>query len=110
MKAAEHLWFRFCSLPKIWEIFLNKAEYVATISKYDRSMLEELQQVRANVEKKQKDLEEQQSKLSGLQETLTSKRDELNSKDFIHFRRTGKLSGTVGSCQSCRGSIKACTE
>ena len=60
--------------------FLNKAEYVATISKYDRSMLEELQQVRANVEKKQKDLEEQQSKLSGLQETLTSKRDELNSK------------------------------
>lgn len=60
--------------------FLNKAEYVATISKYDRSMLEELQQVRANVEKKQESLEQQQSKLSGLQETLTSKRDELNSK------------------------------
>lgn len=60
--------------------FLNKAEYVATISQYDRQMLEELQQVRTNVEKKQKDLEQQQSKLSGLQETLTSKRDELNSK------------------------------
>ncbi len=86
--------------------FLNKAEYVATISKYDRSMLEELQQVRANVEKKQKDLEEQQSKLSGLQETLTSKRDELNSKIFIHFRRTGKLSGTVGSCQSSEEALK----
>ena len=60
--------------------FLNKAEYVATISQYDRKMLEELQQVRSNVEKKQNDLEQQQSKLSGLQETLTSKRDELNSK------------------------------
>lgn len=60
--------------------FLNKAEYVATISQYDRKMLEELQQVRSNVEKKQYDLEQQQSKLSGLQETLTSKRDELNSK------------------------------
>lgn len=60
--------------------FLNKAEYVATISQYDRQMLEELQQVRTNVEKKQKDLEQQQSKLSGLQETLTSKRDELSSK------------------------------
>ena len=59
---------------------LNKAEYVATISQYDRKMLEELQQVRSNVEKKQNDLEQQQSKLSGLQETLTSKRDELNSK------------------------------
>ena len=58
--------------------FLNKAEYVATISQYDRKMLEELQQVRSNVEQKQNDLE--QSKLSGLQETLTSKRDELNSK------------------------------
>ena len=60
--------------------FLNKAEYVATISQYDRKMLEELQQVRSNVEKKQYDLEQQQSKLSGLLETLTSKRDELNSK------------------------------
>ena len=60
--------------------FLNKAEYVATISQYDRKMLEELQQVRSNVEKKQNDLEQQQSKLSGLQETLTSKRDELDSK------------------------------
>ena len=60
--------------------FLNKAEYVATISQYDRKMLEELQQVRSNVEKKQNDLEQQQSKLSGLQKTLTSKRDELNSK------------------------------
>ena len=47
--------------------------------KYDRSMLEELQQVRANVEKKQKDLEEQQSKLSGLQETLTS----IASADYV---------------------------
>ena len=56
------------------------AEYVATISQYDRKMLEELQQVRSNVEQKQNDLEQQQSKLSGLQETLTSKRDELNSK------------------------------
>lgn len=60
--------------------FLNKAEYVATISQYDRKMLEELQQVRSNVEQKQNDLEQQQSKLSGLQETLTSKRNELNSK------------------------------
>ena len=45
--------------------FLNKAEYVATISKYDRSMLEELQQVRANVEKKQKDLLAVQQAIKG---------------------------------------------
>ena len=60
--------------------FLNKAEYVATISDYDRSMLNQLQDVRKSVEKKQEELEEQQSKLSSLQKTLTSKREELNSK------------------------------
>lgn len=60
--------------------FLNKAEYVATISDYDRSMLNQLQEVRASVEKKQEELQQQQSKLSGLQKTLTSKREELNSK------------------------------
>lgn len=60
--------------------FLNKAEYVATISDYDRSMLNQLQDVRKSVEKKQEELEEQQSKLSGLQKTLTSKREKLNSK------------------------------
>ena len=60
--------------------FLNKAEYVATISDYDRSMLNQLQDVRKSVEKKQEELEEQQSKLSGLQKTLRSKREELNSK------------------------------
>lgn len=60
--------------------FLNKAEYVATISDYDRSMLNQLQDVRKSVEKKQEELEAQQSKLSSLQKTLTSKREELNSK------------------------------
>lgn len=83
--------------------FLNKAEYVATISKYDRSMLEELQQVRANVEKKQKDLEEQQSKLSGLQETLTSKRDELNSK-------ISSTSGELANYQAQLDRAKAAEE
>ena len=76
--------------------FLNKAEYVAT-------MLEELQQVRANVEKKQKDLEEQQSKLSGLQETLTSKRDELNSK-------ISSTSGELANYQAQLDRAKAAEE
>lgn len=83
--------------------FLNKAEYVATISKYDRSMLEELQQVRANVEKKQESLEQQQSKLSGLQETLTSKRDELNSK-------ISSTSGELANYQAQLDRAKAAEE
>ncbi len=103
MKAAAHLWFRFFLLPKVWEIFLNKAEYVATISQYDRKMLEELQQVRSNVEQKQNDLEQQQSKLSGLQETLTSKRDELNSK-------ISSTSGELANYQAQLDRAKAAEE
>jgi len=40
--------------------FLNKAEYVSTISDYDRDMLKDLTNVRINVENKQKELETQQ--------------------------------------------------
>ena len=83
--------------------FLNKAEYVASISQYDRQMLEELQQVRTNVEQKQKDLEQQQSKLSDLQETLSSKRDELSSK-------ISSTSGELANYQAQLDRAKAAEE
>ena len=60
--------------------FLNKAEYVTSISEYDRSMLDELKEVRKNVEKKQKELEEKQKELSELEASLSAKQEELNSK------------------------------
>ena len=60
--------------------FLNKAEYVTTISTYDRAMLEELSNVRVSVEDKQKELENKQAELSVMHSDLTAKRDALNSK------------------------------
>lgn len=60
--------------------FLNKAEYVTSISEYDRSMLEELKEVRKNVEEKQKDLEEKQKELASLESDLSAKQEELNSR------------------------------
>lgn len=60
--------------------FLNKAEYVTTISEYDRSMLEELKEARINVENKQKELTEQQDELTKLEAELTEKQDELTSR------------------------------
>ena len=60
--------------------FLNKAEYVTTISEYDRDMLAELKEVCAGVEKKQNDLKNKQDELGVLQVELTNKRDALTSK------------------------------
>ena len=60
--------------------FLNKAEYVTTISDYDRDMLTEFQQIRADVEQKQQDLEDKQQDLESLQADLTSQQDTINAK------------------------------
>lgn len=60
--------------------FLNKAEYVTTISEYDRSMLEELQNVRISVEEKQTDLKAKQDELTSMQSDLTAKEKALTSK------------------------------
>lgn len=60
--------------------FLNKAEYVSTISDYDRDMLKDFTNIRENVEDKKISLEKQQEELSSLQDTLTNKKAELKSK------------------------------
>jgi len=60
--------------------FLNKAEYVSTISDYDRDMLKDLTNIRVNVEDKQAALEAQQEELSSLQDTLTTKKTELKNR------------------------------
>ena len=60
--------------------FLNKAEYVSTISDYDRDMLKEFQQVRLDVEAKQKNLEDKQKELKTLQDNLSSQQETINSK------------------------------
>lgn len=60
--------------------FLNKAEYVATISEYDRDMLDNLRAVRNDVEEKQASLENKQKEIASLTEELKEKQDTLTSK------------------------------
>lgn len=60
--------------------FLNKAEYITTISEYDRKMLDKLHKVCADVEKKQESLEKKQKKLSSLAEDLEEEKNALTSK------------------------------
>lgn len=60
--------------------FLNKAEYVSTISEYDRDMLDELHEICSVVEEKQNALTEKQDELSSMQEELTQKKEALTSR------------------------------
>jgi len=60
--------------------FLNKAEYVSTISEYDRDMLKELNEVCSSVEKKQEKLEAKQEELAAMQADLNAKKEALTSK------------------------------
>ena len=60
--------------------FLNKAEYVTVISDYDREMLNEFQEVRLEVEKKEQTLKDKQKDLTALQKNLSSQQETINSK------------------------------
>lgn len=60
--------------------FLNKADFIQTISSYDRDMLQELQAARQEVENEQTTLKEQQASLQTLQKDLVAQQDELKAK------------------------------
>lgn len=60
--------------------FLNKAEYVTTISDYDRNMLKDFQTVTFDIKTKQESLVAQQEELAELQETLSQKEKALKDK------------------------------
>lgn len=60
--------------------FLNNAEYVTTISDYDRNMLKDYQTATFDIETKQESLIAQQEELAELQKTLNAKEDALKEK------------------------------
>lgn len=60
--------------------FLNNAEYVSTISDYDRNMLKDFQTVTFDIKTKQEGLLAQQEELAALQKTLNEKEEALRKK------------------------------
>ena len=57
--------------------FLNNAEYITTISKYDRKMLDEFQDTVKQVEEQEEKLQEEQAELQELQNQLIAKHSEV---------------------------------
>ena len=59
--------------------FLNNAEYISTISSYDREQLVAYQQIRKKVQEQQAALEEEYAKLEDLQNDLIAKQTNVES-------------------------------
>ena len=66
-----------CSSKSIGE-FLNNAEYISTISGYDRNMLVEFQKIVSDVENQEAELKKEYSELQTMQDDLIAKQDDVN--------------------------------
>lgn len=67
-----------CDSKSIGE-FLNNAEYINTISTYDRNMLVEFQDVVQKVEKQEEKLQSEYKELSSMQEDIVQKQESLTA-------------------------------
>lgn len=67
-----------CESKSIGE-FLNTAEYITTISEYDREMLVEFQEVVKKVEEQEAALKEEYAQLETMQNDLISKQEEVDA-------------------------------
>ena len=66
-----------CSSRTISE-FLNNAEYISTISGYDRNMLVEFQKIVTDVENQETELKKEYEELQTMQDDLITKQDDVN--------------------------------
>lgn len=84
--------------------FLNKAEYISTISDYDREMLSKFQDARKEVEEKESGLKKQQQKLASMQSSLNEQKDSLRNKIS---KTSGKLSKYNAKLKKARAAEEA---
>lgn len=86
--------------------FLNNAEYISTISSYDREQLVAYQQIRKKVQEQQAALEEEYAKLEDLQNDLIAKQTNVESlkasKESEIQVSAESWSRRIKSLQNCR--------
>lgn len=90
--------------------FLNKAEFVTSISDYDRSMLNELIATKEKIAQKEKELEEEQNSLITLKENLDTKEAELTSKISSTSSELSTYSSQLERAKAAAAAAKAALE
>ena len=95
-----------CESKSIGE-FLNNAEYISTISQYDRDMLVEFQQIVKAVEEQEKTLKEEYAELESMQNSLIAKQEELNELLESKAEELEKISADLGATKEKLEQLKA---
>lgn len=87
--------------------FLNKADFVTSISEYDREMLDQLHNVQEQVAQKEADLQAEQASLTNLKNDLDNKEQTLTNKISS---TSGELSQYSAQLERARAAAAAAQE
>lgn len=94
-----------CESKSIGE-FLNNAEYITTISQYDRNMLTEFQQIVEAVARQEEMLKTEYAELETLQDSLIAKQEELNQLVKGKEEELKQISADLGATQERLAQLK----
>ena len=95
-----------CSSKSIGE-FLNNAEYISTISGYDRNMLVEFQKVVTDVENQEAELKKEYKQLQTMQDDLIAKQDNVNQLLTSKQSEIQKLDSELGDTKDKLAQLEA---
>lgn len=87
--------------------FLNNAEYITTISEYDRNMLVEFQEIVAQVEEQEAVLQQEYDELEVMQDDLIAKQDNLTELLADKDDEIEKISDDLEDAQEKLESLQA---
>lgn len=87
--------------------FLNKSEFVQTITEYDKNLLQELKIIRVDITAKEEKLEEQQEELEEMQNELDEQQEELTA---AISSTKGKLKSSSEALTKAKAAQKAAKE
>ncbi|MCI6061278.1 MAG: peptidoglycan DD-metalloendopeptidase family protein [Dorea sp.] len=87
--------------------FLNKAEYISTISSYDREMLVEFQEIVQQVEEQETSLREEYDDLQTMQDDLIEKQENVKELIASKEEEIGQIESDLGDTQDKLAELEA---
>lgn len=87
--------------------FLNNAEYISTISEYDRDMLNQFKEIVKRVEKQEKELKDQYAQLETLQKDLEKSKESLTTLVANKEVEISSLDGKLGNAKAKIAALEA---
>lgn len=87
--------------------FLNKAEYISTISEYDRDMLDEFKAVVEDVEEQEAAIQKEYDEMGDMQDELISKQEEVSTLVSEKEAEISELDSQLGDTNAKLAELEA---